>query len=314
MTKRWLALSLGVVLVAAAVTLLARRRAPEQAGIAAGNGRLEATEVDIATKSPGRVAEVFVQEGDAIGAGAVVARMDTTVLVAQTQAVAADLARARQAHRLAVATLAEQEARARLAQNDLDRTLRLRESQVVSEQQVDRERTAVELARTACEAARARRDEATAAADAAAARLAAIRAELGETVLRSPRAGRVLYRLAEPGEVLGAGGKVATIVDLEDLSMTIFLPTTAAGRARIGAEARILLDALPDRPIPARVTFVSSEAQFTPKEVETQEERERLMFRVKLGVQGATDPDWKPGMPGMGYIRLDPRAPWPPPR
>ncbi len=313
MKKRLLLVGLVAAVGVAAVTILVRAHPGAPAGIAAANGRLEATEIDIATKPAGRVADILVREGDTVAAGAVLARMDSKVLDAEAQAAGADLSRAREAYRLAVTTLAERETRAQLAQSDLDRSLRLRQSQVVSEQQIDRDRTAAQLARTACEAAAAERDVAQASVDAARARLAAVEAELGEAVLRTPRSGQVLYRLAEPGEVLGAGGRVATILDLSDLSMTIFLPTRAAGQTRIGSEARIVLDAFPDRPMTARVTFVAPEAQFTPKEVETQEERERLMFRVKLGVVGPVDPQWKPGMPGMGYVRLDEHARWPSP-
>ena len=121
--------------------------------------------------------------------------------------------------------------------------------------------------------------------------------------------------LAEPGEVLAAGGKVATVLDVSDVYMTIFLPTAEAGKVRVGAEARIILDALPDYVVPAEVSFVAAEAQFTPKSVETRTEREKLMFRVRIRI----DPELlrayrdrvKTGVPGEAYVRLDERQPWP---
>ena len=154
-----------------------------------------------------------------------------------------------------------------------------------------------------------------AAIDAGAARIKKIKAIIDDSVLRSPIIGRVLYRPAEPGEVLGFGGKVLTVLDLTDVYMTIFLPTSLAGRLRAGAEARIIVDAFPQYVVPATVSFVSPRSLFTPKEVETNTEREKLMFRVKFKI----DPELlrkhldkvKTGLPGVAYVRLDANAPWP---
>lgn len=106
------------------------------------------------------------------------------------------------------------------------------------------------------------------------------------------------------------------MVDLTDVCMTFFLPTEQAGRVALGAEARLALDAAPQYALPARVTFVADVAQFTPRTVETQEERAKLMFRVRAQV----DPDLleryirqvKTGLPGGAYVQLDPDAEWPP--
>ena len=102
--------------------------------------------------------------------------------------------------------------------------------------------------------------------------------------LVAPRDGRIQYRLSNVGEVLPAGGKVFTLLDIGDVYMNIYLPTGQPGRVAIGADARIVLDAYPDYPVPARVSFVANEAQFTPKMVETQSERDKLMFRIKLRI------------------------------
>ena len=156
---------------------------------------------------------------------------------------------------------------------------------------------------------------ADAAIDAAKAQVESVRSRLDDSALKTPINGRVLYRLAEPGEVLPAGGKVFTVLNLTDASMTIFLPTLQAGRLRIGDEARIVLDAIPEYTIPASVSFVSPEAQFTPKEVETRTEREKLMFRVKVRINptllakhGAI---MKTGVPGGAYVRLGSDVAWP---
>lgn len=124
--------------------------------------------------------------------------------------------------------------------------------------------------------------------------------------------GLVQLRLAEPGEVLGAGGRVFLLVDPADQYMNVYLPSAVAGRLAIADEARIVLDALPEQPLPAEVAFVAAKAQFTPKEVETRDERQKLVFRVKLRLTDpAAMPQAKPGMPGSAYVRRDASIEWP---
>jgi HlyD family secretion protein len=138
---------------------------------------------------------------------------------------------------------------------------------------------------------------------------------IADNTLVAPRAGRLQYRIAEPGEVLPAGGKVFTMLDIGDVYMDIYLPTLEAGRVKIGADARILLDAYPGIPIRSKVTFLATQAQFTPKAVETKSERDKLMFRVKVRI----DPDiltkyaesLRTGLPGNAYVRVDPTVEWP---
>jgi HlyD family secretion protein len=142
-----------------------------------------------------------------------------------------------------------------------------------------------------------------------------LRHQMSDGTLTATRAGRVLFRLAEPGEVLGAGGKVLTLLDLSDIYMTVFLPAGIAGGLAIGTEARLILEPIPDRAIPATVTFISSRAQFTPKQVETQSERDRMMFRIKVSIPTALVERFvtqvKTGVTGIAYIRIDPATPWP---
>ncbi len=107
---------------------------------------------------------------------------------------------------------------------------------------------------------------------------------IADNTLVSPRDGRIQYRIANVGEVLPAGGKVFTMLDLTYVYMDIYLPTAEAGKARIGDDARIVLDARPDLAIPAKVTFIAADAQFTPKAVETKTERDKLMFRVRVRI------------------------------
>jgi HlyD family secretion protein len=142
-----------------------------------------------------------------------------------------------------------------------------------------------------------------------------VQADIDDSTLKAPRDGRVQYRIAQPGEVLSAGGRVLNLVDLADVYMTFFLPTEWAGRVKLGAEVRLILDAAPTFVIPAKVTFVSDVAQFTPKTVETAEERQKLTFRIKAHVPPEVLKkyvrDVKTGLPGVAYVQVDPQVPWP---
>jgi HlyD family secretion protein len=284
-------------------------------GFASGNGRIEATEYDIAAKYAGRVVDVRVEEGDLVEKGQLLARMDVEVLEAQRREALAQLEMARKSEQQAKAVVAQRDSERNLARVDLGRTQALVEEEVASVQQLDHDRTRSETAEAAFIAAREQVHEAESAIAAAAASLQRVETQIEESALVSPIRGRVIYRLAEPGEVLSAGGKVVTILDLTDVYMTIFLPTEHAGRVAYGAEARMVLDALPDFVLPATVSFVSPEAQFTPKEVETRTEREKLMFRYKVRIDQALLEQHldqvKTGVPGVSYVRLADAGEWP---
>jgi len=133
--------------------------------------------------------------------------------------------------------------------------------------------------------------------------------------LRAPVAGRIEYRVVEPGSIIPSGGRVATLLNTSDVYMTVFLPTSIAGKLQVGDEARIVLDAAKQFVVPAQVSFVAAEAQFTPKYVETATEREKLMYRVKLKVPVDVATRYaayvKAGLTGNGYVRVDPKAAWP---
>jgi len=283
---------------------------------ALGNGRIEATEVDVATKLPGRLKEVRVREGDRVESGQVVAVLDTDALEAQQRQARAELRRARQEREHALAVVEQRESELDFGRRDLGRLQRLsRSDQFVSEEQVDQARTRVRTAEAALRGAQVQVVATEAAIEAAQASTDRIAVDIADSTLRAPRGGRVLYRLSEPGEVLGAGGKVLTLLDLTDVYMVIFLPATEAGRVPLGAQARIVLDAAPEYVVPAAVSFVAPRAQFTPKQVETQSVRESLAFRVKVRIDPALLARYedlvKTGVPGVAYVQLETAAPWP---
>ena len=283
--------------------------------IASGNGRIEAEEVHIATKYAGRVDEVLVEEGDEVAAGQLLARMDTAELRASLAKAKADVAGAVEDVAEAAARIAQRTSELRFARQELARADFLINKGHVSQERLEQRLTERDAAEAALEAAQARLLSTKRGVEAAAAEAERIQTQIDDSELKTPRDGRVQYRLAEPGEVLAAGGKVVTVLDLTDVYMTIFLPTAQVGRVLIGSEARIVLDAAPDYVIPARVSFVAAEAQFTPREVETRSEREKLMFRLKVRI----DPELlrlhkekvKTGLPGEAFVRLGSGGDWP---
>lgn len=312
-------------------------------GIASGNGRIEATEVDVAAKAPGRVRTILAREGDEVKAGQVLATIDVDTLEAQrvqaqaqvqaaldaVRSAEAQVAQTLSQRSAAVAQLRQREADLTAAHQHLGRSTALASEGATPRQEQEDDHARLQGAQAGVDAARAQVAAIAAAAatarsqvagaranvDAAQAMIRRLDADINDAVLRAPRAGRVQYRIAEPGEVVGAGGKVLNLIDLSDVYLTFFLPEQAVGRVGMGDEARIVLDAAPDRVIPARISFVADVAQFTPKTVETKDERQKLMFRVRASI----DPKLlarfhnlvKSGMPGMAYVRIDRAKPWP---
>ena len=304
------------VAVVAVVYLLSLLQQPElPAGIALGNGRTEAIEVDITTKFGGRLEQVLVKEGDSVVIDQELALFDTQELAAQLRRAEAEVRRTEQERHFAGAVIAQRRSELSLARKDIERSKGLYENDSISLEQLQRDETAVETAKATLAAAQAQLSNAEAAIEAAIANTELIKTQLDDSVLRSPINGRVLYRLAEPGEVLPGGGKVLTVLDPTDIYMTLFLPTQEAARVAIGAEAKVVLEGVESITIPAKVSFVAPRAQFTPKEVETRTEREKLMFRIKVQLDSGFLKQHaglaKTGIPGMAYIRLETDAAWP---
>lgn len=343
--RKWL-IPAAVIVVLAVATLVAWQilhpKGPGE-GFVSGNGRIEATDIDVATKYAGRVVEISAREGDFVKAGQVLVQMQIDVLNAQR-----DEARAQQQQAVTAVASAEAQVKMRESdvaaaeavvvqrESDLDNARRrlvrsetLSREGAASIQQLDDDRAAVHNSEAALAAAKAQVAAAQSAIVAAksqvtgahssvmavAATVTRIEADIADSQLKAPRDGRVQYRVAQPGEVLAGGGKVLNMVDLSDVYMTFFLPETVAGKVAMGSEVRIVLDAAPDYVIPAQVSFVASVAQFTPKTVETASERQKLMFRVKARI----DPELlkqhlkqiKTGLPGIAWLKLDAQAEWP---
>lgn len=284
------------------------------AGIASGNGRVESIRVDIATKYAGRVGAIAAREGDMVRPGQIVARMNTDELEAERARALAKTAETREVQNQLQAEIREKECRLRFAHHQFDRDQSLFARRMISRENVEQSQANHGVAVAALEASRAKLQANRRTIEAAAADVARVETQIADSNLVAPVEGRILYRLAEEGEVLPAGGKVFTLVNLGDVYMEIFLPARDAARASIGAEARVVTDLDFDGATPATVSYVSPEAQFTPNHVETQAERDKLMFRVKLQIAPESLPQLdrvKTGVRGLGFVKLDDSAPWP---
>jgi HlyD family secretion protein len=338
----WAAIAATVVVLAVVAWIILKPSGPGK-GFVSGNGRIEATETDVATKLAGPVKEIMVKEGDFVKTGQVLAQMRIDVLDAQRNEARAQCQQAVAAVASAEAQVAARQSDTAAAQavvvqraSELDAAQRrfariepASQGGSVTLQQLDDARASMHGAEAALTAAKAQVAAAQAAIKAAEAQvvsaksgvtaseaaIARVEADIQDSQLKSPCDGRVQYRVAQPGEVLPGGGTVLNLVDLNDVYLTFFLPEAVAGKVALGSEVRIVLDAAPQYVIPATVSFVATVAQFTPKTVETATERQKLMFRVKAQISREllqkNLKQIKTGLPGVAWIKLDADAKWP---
>jgi HlyD family secretion protein len=202
-----------------------------------------------------------------------------------------------------------------LAEQEIERTSALVKNNFATKELLDQRRQQLNGAIALRRAGELRVLEAQHALDASTHDVELYKVNIADNTLVAPRDGRIEYRIANIGEVLPAGGKIFTMLDVNYVYMDVYLPTLTAGRIKVGEDARIVLDAYPDLAIPAKVTFVASQAQFTPKMVETQTERDKLMFRIRVRIDPerlrAHAAEVRSGLPGLAYVRFDPKVAWP---
>ena len=284
-------------------------------GIVVSNGRIEATQVNVATKLAGRVTEIMVNEGDMVEKGQTLARLDADEVTAQLKSAEANVRRLERSRDEAEASARSYKSQLQLAEQMLDRARKLNKQSFTSEETLQQRTTEFHAAEAAYTSAQARVKEISEAINAAEQDAMRVQSLLDDTVLKAPIRGRVQYRLVEPGEVVAAGGNLLTLLNLADVYMTVFLPADVAGPLAMGSEARIILDPVPQYVIPAKVSFVAAEAQFTPKAVETKEERAKLVFRVKISIDPTLlrkyEERVKAGVRGIAYVRIPPAETWP---
>ena len=332
-----------VVLGLVAYLIWKNMNKPDTDALVSGNGRIEATEINVSSKLSGQLEEILVKEGDFVEPGQILARVKISTLEAQLRELEAQQRQAQDAIATAEAQVAmrisekaaaeamvqQRETELMVAKNRLARTEVLAKEGASSKQQLDDERAAAQQAIAVLSAAKAQVQSAQGAivasksqvsaahsqVDAIKASVERIKFDMDDAQLRAPLKARVQFRVAQPGELVAAGGRVLNLIDLSDVYMTFFLPETVAGKIAIGTEVRIVLDAAKNVVIPATVSFVADTAQFTPKSAETESERQKLMFRVKAKIDPTLLNKYieqvKTGLPGVAYIKIDDQAVWP---
>jgi len=313
--RRLLPLFLLLAAVAGGIAWWLPHRQTLPPGFAVGNGRLDADEIDIDTKYPGRIAELHADEGDQVKAGQVLAVMDTRDVQAQLKSSQALVAQAQHTLEQAKANFDQQQAVLKLAQQEIARTRYLVPKGFASIQDLDRQQQALNSAQATLNGDEAAVHAAEHALEAATHQAEYYAVEIADSQLMAPKDGPIEYRVANVGEVLAAGGKVFTMLDASYIYMDVYLPTTEAGRVTLGSEARIVLDAYPEHVLAAHVVYVASQAQFTPKTVETKDERDKLMFRIRARIDPAVLAGRaamvRSGLPGVTYVRTGGNAVWP---
>lgn len=284
-------------------------------GIVFGNGRLYSDEINIDTKYAARIREELVDEGDQVTTGEVVARMDTRDLEASLKRAQATVRQAQRAVDEANAAVVQQQTQVLLAKQEYDRAAYLVQKGFQTKEVTEQREQQLNAANAGLDAARQRVTESVHAMEAATHDVELYTVEINDDTLVAPYDGRIQYRVANVGEVLPAGGHVFAMLNTSYVYMDIYLPTEQAGNVKYGADARIVVDAWPEIPIPAKVVYIATQSQFTPKTVETQTERQKLMFRIRVRI----DADWlrertdavSSGLPGIAYILTDPATKWP---
>ena len=317
---RRIAIAAGVVVVIGAASWLVLDGGDEPGEIDA-SGTVEATDADLGFNAPGRVAEILVREGDRVSRGAVLARLDASELEARKAAAEAQLEAARAAlAELEAGARGEEIAQARAAvraaeqqledaRRDLARARRLHEGGAISQEALDKADTRFEVAEATLEQARQqlrvletgpRRERIRAQRAAVAAAEATVRqadAALGNATVTAPFDGRVTTRHRDPGETVQPGQPVVTLLDPDDRWVRIYVAENRIGAVGIDQPAVITSDTYPGREYGGRVVFIAREAEFTPRNVQTREDRVKLVYAVRVEITG--DPEYvlKPGTP-----------------
>ena len=322
MSKRSrIAVALVVVAAVAALGWIFLQDGSDDAPTLSASGTVEATDADLGFQAPGRVQEVSVREGDRVEEGDVLARLDTreaeaarSAARAQLSAAEARLSELRRGSRpqelaAAGAALRSAERRAEEAARDAERARTLQEGGAISRQALDRAETAAEVADAAVVQAREQlalvregpRAEAVRAQEAhveqARANVELAEAALANSVITAPFDGLLTVRHREPGETVAPGAPALTLLDPGDRWVRIYVREDAIGRVRLGMAARITSDTYPNRAFDGEVVFIGSEAEFTPRNVQTSEERTKLVYPVKVRITSDPDLVLKPGIP-----------------
>lgn len=277
-------------------------------GIAEVNGRIELKRLDISTLYAGRVEQFLVEEGELVEKGQVLVRLSSSQIEAQILSAKEQKKTIEEAVKRVEAEIKTQQHQVNLAKIELDNARKLRKEKLISQAELDKRTQAYKASLSGIDSLKAAQNEALARVNYAQSQIAQIEDIYKDLEILAPISGRVEYQIADLASVLPAGGRVLTLLDLNDVYLNVFLPAFQANKIKIADEARIVIDGI-DTVFPAFVSFVASEAQFTPKSVETKTEREKLMFKIKLQIPPEIVKKnqnlMKAGMTAVAYLKFE---------
>lgn len=320
MNKKIFLILLGAAVIALVVGVVMRRNHTVNGGALRLTGTIETTTVTVAFKVPGRLKERLVDEGQQVKIGQIVARLEDdelkderTVRSADQQAAQAALADLKAGSRqeeiaASVATLARLRAEADRAAQDAVRAEALFKKEVIPRKELDAARAAKDATAAAVREGDERLKlvkvgprpdaikQAQARLEGAAAARSLADTRLSQAVLAAPISGTVMAKHAEPGELLAAGSPVITVAKMDEVWVRAYLPETQLGKIKLGQQVSVSSDTWKGRTYQGTVSFIASEAEFTPRNVQTEAERVKLVYRIKITIANPQQ-ELKPGMP-----------------
>jgi len=276
------------------------RKEPLPEGLIQANGRIEGDHYTVAGKVPGKIVAIMAREGEAVVEEQVLARLDDVQVRAKVAQAKQQVAAAKAQCQAATAT--EQQAR-----RDKERLRQLYDRGSAAKREAERTHSAWTVARSQLDAADAQ-------CEAAKAMLIEVQSVLADLTIHAPANGTITTRIADKGEVVAAGSPLFDIVNLDRLYLKVYIPEKVIGKVRLGLPARVYTDAFPDKPFPATVRYIASQAEFTPKEVQTPDERVKLVYAVKLYLDENPEHRLTPGLPADAVIRWQEGVEWANPR
>ncbi len=327
--KRWGILFLLAALMAGVAYFFIFQRKGEEDYTLRVSGNIETTEVDVGFKISGRIIQLYVREGDWVEKGKTIAQLDDEDLRQRVELARATLrsSQARLEKLLAGSRpeeIREAEASVQQAQFDYenkktqyDRMKILFEGRVIPKETLENAETRFKVAKAALEGAietykkikegprKEDIEEGRAQVEQAKASLKLAETQLSYTLLQAPIAGIVLVKSAEVGEVVNPGTSILTLADLTNVWLRAYIPETELSRVKWGQEVIVTTDLYPRKEYKGRISFISSQSEFTPKQIQTEKERVTLVYRIKVDIPNPSG-ELKPGMPADGRILLGP--------
>ncbi|MFI5201352.1 MAG: HlyD family secretion protein [Candidatus Kapaibacterium sp.] len=316
-----------LLLFALATGLIAGCGEKQNPNIITASGTIEATDVNIAAKVPAQIVTLYIDDGTPVDSGSLIAVQDHSSLDIQLREAqaAVDQARAQltltqQGARIEDIHSAEQgvtqaETNRKLAADELERTQNLVKGGAATKQQLDQEETKFRVAQSQLDQAEAnltksrhlaRPEEITAATahvDQLVAACDAIQKEIDDSYITSPLKGTVTHKVAEQGELVAQGATVATVTDLSSVYLMIYVTEEELPRIKLEQKVDVTVDGLPNKTFEGRVTYISPEAEFTPKNIQTKDDRVKLVFGVKVEIPNPAG-DLKKGLPADAAVHI----------